>query len=98
MHEQITKCICNAVALINQTLENKLPIEEGRDCPLYANGAMDSISLVTLVSFVEQSIEDEFDQSIILANEKAMSMRNSPFLSVGSLADYTAELLQEDQS
>lgn len=98
MHEQIKRCICDAVVLINQNLENKLPVEQGRECPLYSDGSMDSISLVTLVSFVEQSIEDEFDESIILANEKAMSMRNSPFLSIGSLTDYTADLLTEAKS
>ena len=98
MHDKVTECICNAVAVINQTLDNKLPLEDGRDCPLYAGGAMDSISLVTLISFSEQALEDEFDQSIILANEKAMSMRNSPFLSIGSLSDYAVQLLQEGKA
>lgn len=94
MYEKVTECICQAASLISPTLNNPLPIEKGRDCPLYADGMMDSISLVTLISFVEQAIEDEFDQPIILADEKAMSMRNSPFLSIGSLSDYTVKLLE----
>ena len=98
MKNQILECITNAVSVINDTLENKLPIEKGRDCPLYSNGNMDSISLVSLISFVEQEIEDVFHHPIILANEKAMSMKNSPFLSIGHLSDYIEELLQESVS
>lgn len=97
MQEKITQCIHQAVSMINTTLVNKLPLDMGRECPLYANGALDSISLVTLISFVEQSIEDELGQPIILANEKAMSMRNSPFLSIGSLGDYIELLLKGEK-
>ena len=94
MQEKVIECISRAATLISPTLNNQLPIEMGRECPLYADGIMDSISLVTLISFVEQAIEDEFGYSIILADEKAMSMRNSPFLSIGSLTDYTVKLLE----
>ena len=95
MRNKISQCICSAVAVVNQTLKNKLPVNKETDCPLYADGALDSISLVTLISIIEQDIEDTFKMSIILANEKAMSMRNSPFLTVGSLAEYIEQLLKE---
>jgi len=95
MNNKIMQCVDSAVRAINETLEKKLSIEKGRNCLLYSNGAMDSISLVSLISFVEQKIEDTFNQSIILADEKAMSNKNSPFLSVGHLCDYIEKLLQE---
>ena len=52
------------------------------------DGALDSMGLVTLIVAVEQAIEDRFDRSVGLADEKAMSQAKSPYRSVGSLADY----------
>jgi acyl carrier protein len=52
------------------------------------DGALDSMGLVTLIIAVEQAIEDRFETSIGLADEKAMSQAKSPYRSVGSLADY----------
>lgn len=97
MRSKIQKIIITAVEELNQYLEDKLPTEEADECQLYGqNSSMDSISLVTLIASVEQSIEDEFDISITLASEKAMSMCNSPFLSIGKLTDFTLKLVQEN--
>ena len=51
-------------------------------------GLLDSMGLVTLIVAVEQEIEDRFEASAGLADEKAMSQANSPFRSVATLADY----------
>ena len=48
---------------------------------------IDSLSLVRLVAAVERAAEIHFGRNIVLADEKAMSMRSSPFRTVGSLAD-----------
>ena len=58
-------------------------------------GAVDSLGLVRLVMAVEQKIEDAFGVPVSLTDEKAMSQRNSPFRSVGALADYATALLAE---
>ena len=47
---------------------------------------VDSLSLVRLVTAVERAAETRFGKRVVLADEKAMSMRNSPFRTVGSLA------------
>lgn len=99
MRNNVLEIVLKTVDDLNSTLDYKLPISEGENCPLYNNGiALDSISLVTLIVNVEQSIEDQFNVPIILANEKAMSRRNSPFLTVGTLTDYTLELMQESKN
>ena len=59
------------------------------------NSPLDSLALVSLIVAVEQNIEDKFDISITLADERAMSLENSPFRTVGSLADYIEALLKE---
>ena len=99
MRNEILQVILDSVASINETLEDQLPISLGENCPLYGDSAtLDSIALVTLIVKIEQNIEDNFNVPIILANEKAMSRRNSPFLSIGTLTNYTLELVKEEQN
>ena len=52
---------------------------------------LDSLSLVTLIVHLETQIERAFHKKILLADEKAMSARNSPFRNVTSLVDFIAE-------
>lgn len=54
---------------------------------------LDSMGLVTLIVDVEQRLADEYDLRVTLASENAMSRRQSPFRTVGSFADYIAELV-----
>ncbi|RKO64063.1 hypothetical protein CKA54_07450, partial [Campylobacter sp. P255] len=43
---------------------------------------LDSLALVSLVADLEELLSEEFDKEIILADEKMMSARNSPFKDV----------------
>jgi D-alanine--poly(phosphoribitol) ligase subunit 2 len=43
---------------------------------------------------VEQAIEDEYEVSAGLADEKAMSQKNSPYRTVDALADYAVSQIQ----
>ena len=56
-------------------------------------GLLSSIQLVMLTVALEQQIEDVTGQSLVLADEKAMSERNSPFKTVGSLSGFIATRL-----
>ncbi len=59
------------------------------------NGQLDSLGLVNLLVIIEQNIEDQFDTSIIIADERAMSQKNSPFRTIGTLAEYLNMILNE---
>lgn len=64
------------------------------DTALLGHGAtLDSLDVVSLVVAVEEHIEARTGRVLVLANERAMSRRNSPFRDLGSLADYVDELL-----
>jgi len=66
------------------------------DTTIYGNDSrLDSLGLINLIVAVEQNIEDEFDVSITIADERAMSQKYSPFRTIGSLADYIEVLLKE---
>lgn len=64
---------------------------------LYGDGAvLDSLGLVMVVTNYEQQVNDRFGKSIVLADERAMSMKRSPFRSVEALSEYAETLLREE--
>ena len=54
-----------------------------------------SMGLVYLITDIEEKISDEFSKNIVLADEKAMSQKTSPFKDVETLAKYIQNLLEE---
>ena len=56
---------------------------------------LDSLGVVQLIVEVEQRVEQGHGISVTLANDKAMSQRNSPFRTVGVLADHVVATAQE---
>lgn len=78
-----------AVVDLNDELQYDTLEECNSDTVLYGGeDGIDSLSLVRLVTIVESEINDAFDSNILLASEKAMSMRNSPFRTAGALAEF----------
>lgn len=64
--------------------------------PLFGpQGTLDSLALVMLVTEVERRITEVFRKKIVIADERAMSQRRSPFRSVQSLAEYIQKLISE---
>lgn len=59
------------------------------------SAVLDSLGLVTLIVDLEQRVEDELGHALTLANERAMSRANSPFLSVRTLTEYIHGLIVE---
>jgi acyl carrier protein len=57
---------------------------------------LDSMGLVTLIVEIEQRLEEDHDVVVVIADERAMSQKHSPFRSVGSLADYILHLAEEE--
>jgi acyl carrier protein len=71
----------------------------GEDTVLVGNDAvLDSLGVVQLIVEVEQRVEGTHGVSVTLANDKAMSARNSPFRTVGVLADHVIATAQEGAS
>lgn len=67
------------------------------DTSLYGiKGNLDSLSLVSLIADLEQKVSETFGKNVVLADDRAMSQRHSPFRSVQILANYIQQLLDED--
>ena len=92
----ILQAIYRAVDGANEQADADKQIVKTPETALYgANSVLDSLRLVILVVAVEREVEDEFGVSVVLASERAMSQRRSPFLNIASLAEYIAQLLDE---
>ena len=96
MKEKITKIIIESLKDLNEDLENEKLNNPTEKTALYGkNGTLDSLALVTLITDLEERISEEFNKNITLADERAMSLKNSPFRDVESLANYILKLLEE---
>ncbi len=96
MNSEIVELILKAADGQRASLPQPIETQKGADAPLYGpDGALDSLALVRLIVEIEMSLEDKFEMPVTLANERAMSQKRSPFLTVGSLATYIEELLNE---
>jgi len=58
---------------------------------------IDSIGVVSLIVDIEQRLEMEHQVSVTLANDRAMSQKNSPFRTPAVLADHILATEAESQ-
>ena len=97
MKETILETILDSIKEYNDGLSKNDQISSDLDSSIYGGSSnLDSMGLVSFIVGLEQSIEDKFDQSISLADEKAMSQKSSPYKNINSLADYILKLLVKD--
>ena len=98
-NEKVQKVIFRAVEEINTQLPDEKKLEINNDSVLYGSeGKLDSLGLINLLVVIEQNIEDNFDITITLADERAMSQEHSPFRTIKTLTDYIEILLEENES
>jgi len=96
MSDKLVEMIITTANELNDEEEVSISSELNKDTPLFGkNGILDSMGLVSLVVAVEQAIEESMDVSISLADEKAMSQKNSPYKTIGTLAEYAEGLIEE---
>ena len=97
MKQKIEKAVLIAIDQFNNESEIKINLDLGIETRLFGgSGVLDSLGLVNLIVLVEEAVELEFSVSIILADEKAMSRRTSPFSSVKNLINYIDEILTQN--
>lgn len=95
--EEILKLVLST--LENYCVENDIVVNliQGEEIKLFGGESLlDSLGLVSLIVSIEEAIEDQFNTSIILADEKAMSRRTSPFSRVSYLVDYILEIINAE--
>jgi len=94
--QKITNLVFSVIDEINKESSKEVQIIKALDSVIYgSHGELDSLGLVNFVVAVEQKIEDVFGKSINLADDKAMSQKNSPFQTVETFVNYIYDVLEK---
>lgn len=94
MNERLQSCL---LKLLKQFVnESEIEIYDGvlldENIRLIGTSALfDSMELVQFIVEVENLLHEEFELEIELTSEKAMSRRNSPFISINTLVEYIVD-------
>lgn len=93
---KVLDLILEVIEELNLEREPEDRVEKSANAVLFGSGSsLDSLGLVGLIVATEQKIDDQFGVAITLADEKAMSLKNSPFRTVQTLVDYATEEIRE---
>ena len=99
MQKIIIDLIFDTIDKFNNEFSDEIHLEKSSHTALLGQGSnLDSLGLINFIVAVEQNVEDKFDITITLADERAMSQEISPFRTVGSLADYIEMILVENKN
>lgn len=94
-HPQLEALVIESVQLLAEDFEIEgLASPDGNTLLYGADAPLDSMALVNLIADIEDAVSAQLDATITLADEKAMSAKNSPFRSVGSLVNAIAERIE----
>ena len=87
----IIGAIYRAVDWINEELPTDRRLVKAPETRLLGSqSVLDSMQLVSLIVQTERELEHAFGVALTLADERALSMKASPFRSIQALADYIA--------
>mgnify|MGYP001029006431 CR=1 FL=1 len=95
-NQDLEELVIETARDVAQQSGGEIPDDLGSEVSLFGEeGIFDSLGLVTLIVAVEEAIQERFDVSVSLADERALSQSRSPFRTVGTLAAYAGALLKE---
>ena len=96
MRKLAFELVQGCIAELNEELEYESFKTVEEETPVFGTiDGIDSLSLVTLVVDLEDAVQTAFGRRVVLADDKAMSMRNSPYRTAGSLADFIVSRLAD---
>ena len=97
MRERVLGIVRSAVDDLNEELGYDELRNPNETTGLHGNEqGIDSLSLVSLIVDLEGQISAAFSADVVLADEKAMSSRNSPYRTVGTLVDFIVQRLEAE--
>lgn len=95
MKAKIMNLLREIIAELNEELQYDSLNNVNEDTTIFGGDeGIDSLSLAFLISQIEIRVDEELGHQIVLADEKAMSMRNSPYRTVGTLIDFILERME----
>lgn len=92
--EKILHLVIELVKEIGLEQSNEILINPTQSTRLFGEN-LNSLEIVMLISELEERVSDEFGIHVILADDRAMSQKTSPFRSITTLVEYIDLLLSE---
>jgi|TARA_B100000959_G_scaffold170918_1_gene178975 acyl carrier protein len=95
--EKILNSIYEALNEVNEELPDDQQLEKSPDTVLLGeSGKIESIDLVNILVATEENVEEAFGVPVSITDERAVSEKNSPFTTIGTLCDFISNLLREN--
>lgn len=86
--------VLRALKELGESTENEGLMNPNPTTRLFGKrGLLDSLGMINLILELEEALFEEYEVNIVIADEKALSQKRSPFKDVNSLVDYTITLL-----
>jgi acyl carrier protein len=96
MHAKITQMLYRVVDELNQLRAPDDRLAQDLQTPLVGDsGRLDSAGLINLIAVTEQKTAAEFGRPVLLTDERTLSQVNQVFRTLGTLADYIQQRLNE---
>lgn len=94
-NDRLIHIIFQAIDELNEQLPKEERLEKTVDMKLFGSGGkLDSLRLVSLITTLEQKIEEDLGASVSIFDHMAVSEIENPFMTIHSLADFLAALLE----
>ena len=98
-HEKILEAVMEAIDELNGQLPKGQKLDKSSNTALFGSGGgLDSLGLVSLVTTVEQKIEEKLGLTATLLEDVDLLENDNPFRTVNSLAEYVASVLEKKQN
>ena len=95
-HDKIARMLFSVIDELNQLRPAAEQLEKNLDSPLAGDaGALDSAGLINLIVLAEQKTAEDLGVPILLTDDRTMSRVKEVFGTLGSLAEYIQQLLDE---
>ena len=89
----IEQAVLRAIGNANMSRAADQQLDVSPTATIFGAGSpLDSLGLVGLLIDVEEILRDDLGLDVTLSDERAVSQRNSPFRTVGTLTAYIASL------
>jgi len=95
-NDKILQTVMESIDELNWQLPKEEKLEKSIDTALFgAAGNLDSLGLISLVTTVEQKIEENFSMTVTLLDDIDALEEENPFETIKTLSDYVAFILEK---
>ena len=93
MKQKIGEIVEKALEEVNEDADER--VDYAKETKLFGKGGgLDSFSFVTLISSIEEQIQEQFGKEVYLVSDEVYEKKYNPFATIASLEEYILEQVQ----